>query len=462
MSATSRIPAALLAALATLAACGGTPPPSKLITFGAVIDRTGNNSEPSWAQAIRLAEAHANAALAQDARFNGYAFRILIGDSANEPKVALRRAADLVKNQGAKGLILDSSQNDIAINRTNYDIDTANDLAVPLQCSECTAITINDPTSTDPALQNRDKWNFRAVASSRSVAKVMVRSLLTEGPNSNGDVNYDRKFKLAVYVSNEIFGQSFSGEIKQQAEALAVTRNPPLPVVVEQSFHPRDAEPNSYEWRADLDRLSDAAPDGIPDAIIVATFAQYHAAFVRSFKGSYGIKVMHAHNFRIQSGIQSLGTLGDGEEGVSGQLLNDGASGERFAAEFREASHFDPAFLDAVYYDNAITLMLASLIAAGPSGDPADVTGAQVRDALTRTSDSAGAAVGAGKDGVAEAFRLIRAGSAINYEGASGPMDYDSSGSVVERLAHYQAKNGGFVELATFDCIQNPNECPQR
>jgi ABC-type branched-subunit amino acid transport system substrate-binding protein len=446
----------LLLSVAGLSACGPIREPHTPILLGAVLDRTGNNAEPSWAKSIELARTHVNDALSQDPTLRTQEFVFQLGDSANDPNVALRRARDL-KDQGVKGLIVDSSQNDIALNKLAYDMDTSNDLEVPLICTECTSEAINDPAATDMAARNAQKWNYRAVMSHRSTAQVMVRLLLQLGTNSNGDVNQDRKFKVGVYVANEPFGQSFAAELRAAAEAQAPLRPQSPTVSIEASFHPRDAEPNSYEWRADLDRLSDASPDGIPDAIVVATFAQYHSAFVRSFKGSYNVKVLHAHNFRIESAVQSLGQLGDDEEGISQAV--DGPAAEAFAAELTEATGVDPGFLDANYYDAATMLMLAALVAGGD--DPANVSGPALRDALATLNDPTGEVVHAGREGVARAVAALREGKKINYEGASGPMDFDVNGNVKNVLQRYRAEDGDFTTVESFDCVTDPL-CPSR
>jgi ABC-type branched-subunit amino acid transport system substrate-binding protein len=451
----------IVVACTVWSACGVPAPPSNLINLGALLDRTGANSESSWTQAVGLAQDQVNAAITGDETWHGLQFLISFSDTSNDPRITLKHAKELVDEHQVKGIITDSSQDDIAINATFYDQDTTNDLNLPILCSECTANGINDPTSMDPAAANRDGWNFRAVGNSSSIAYVIVRQLVAQGTNGNGDVNFDRKFKLGVYVSNEAYGQDFAREVKAAAQALEPTRPQAVPISVEVNFHPRDAEPNSYDWRTDLEGLADAAPDGIPDAIIVATFCQYHAAVVRSFKGSYDIQVMHAQNFRVQSAIASLGTLGEGEEGVSPVLVS-GMGGNSFTQEFRTATNLDPVFLDAVYYDNAAALMLAALMASKGLSDPTQVTGAAVRDQIAKTSTKGAEVVPAGAEGIKRAVQLIKQGTAFDYDGASGPMDFDAHGNARDRLAHYQAKSGQFVELAQYDCVTDPATCPQQ
>src|SRR5882672_5196690 len=105
-----------------LAGCPGPGPNAgPTIKFGASIDRSANNAEPSWGDVIKLAEAQMNAALKQsdiDLRFE-----FTIRDSANDPTTSVANSVDLVNTVGVKGMILDTSQNDGAVNRTYYDTD---------------------------------------------------------------------------------------------------------------------------------------------------------------------------------------------------------------------------------------------------------------------------------------------------------------------------------------------------
>jgi hypothetical protein len=174
---------AALLLLATLA-CSPAPATSSGFLIGAVIDRSGSNSEPTWGNALALAEQHMNAAMAA-AGHPDQQFHIAISDSRNDPSTATALAIDLVRNQGAKALILGSSQDAVAVNQLNYDSDPDNDVQVPLQCSSCTSGSINNPTATsaDPvqqmALRNSQKWMFRRTVRSarRGPGRSAARSI---------------------------------------------------------------------------------------------------------------------------------------------------------------------------------------------------------------------------------------------------------------------------------------------
>jgi hypothetical protein len=445
----------LLAGGCLLGACDesaapGSPGDPRTVAIGVVIDRSGTQAWPGWMEAIRLAASHANQGLTESGF--GMQFKIVSADSQNDPAVALPRAIELVTRQGARALVTDSSQNDVAINRTFYDGDAANDLAVPVQCAACTSGSINNPTAMDPdmatqaALRNEMRWNFRSTMATKLMAPVVVR-LLGAGA-TQGDVNGDGKFKLAVYASDESFGRATSADLKTNLGKLF-----PSAEHVE-LLHPRDADPFNHDWSGDLDRLNEARPD----AIAVATFPQLHGAIVSADALRPGARLFHFHNMRNQRAIEFARSAGNKQEGISHVVL-DGSAGDDFRRAFEESGGLPVAFRDGVFYDTVLTLMLAAVIAAKDLPDPGALTGAQIRDAMLRTSEAGGELVKPGAAEFARAIGHIRAGRAINYAGASGPMDYDANQNIRNRLAHFRIDGMATVDLATFDCVQS-DDCP--
>jgi hypothetical protein len=105
--------------------------------------------------------------------------------------------------------------------------------------------------------------------------------------------------------------------------------------------------------------------------------------------------------------------------------------------------------------------MLATLQAARSAKleDPNGVSGAQVRDAMRKINDAHGVAVTAGVTGIAEGVKLLYAGKAIDYRGASGPCDFDAHGDVVTRLARFHVQGGKFVDQEKYDCSAGL-DCP--
>ena len=77
-------------------------------------------------------------------------------------------------------------------------------------------------------------------------------------------------------------------------------------------------------------------------------------------------------------------------------------------------------------YDATVALALAAQ-AAGR------LDGAAIRDRLRAIGGAPGAVVVAGPRGVAEALRILARGGEIDYEGASGDMDWDENGDPAPR-----------------------------
>src|SRR5262245_26098250 len=107
-----------------------------VIVLGQLIDRTGSIATPSWAESIRLAVTHVNQALKQ----SGKTVRLEVAEasSGNAPDMARAGALQVVKQQNAKAIITDSSQDDIGMNMLNYDGDASHQLDVPIVCMACT------------------------------------------------------------------------------------------------------------------------------------------------------------------------------------------------------------------------------------------------------------------------------------------------------------------------------------
>ena len=469
-------------ACCALLLAGCPPPPANTgptIRFGASIDRSANNAEPSWGDVIKLAESHMNTAL-KDSNIDLH-FEFTIRDSANDPATSIANSQDMVTSLGVKGMILDTSQNDQAVNKTFYDTDPGNDLNVPLICGGCTSGSINSPTNADPDLILREAnhntllWNFRAIMSTKLLSKVIATIAYR---TNNADFNGDGKVKVGFYGSNEAFGKGARADIDSAFRTILgcpAAPNPCANYIIDDLFHPGDADPNSYPWANDVPLVfgnintNTQIPDGYPDVVVAAHFAQQDAAFTRTYRTAGAaiipdpakIKVMHFQTFRLQSALSACIDVADGEEGVSHITLDNGVSGQTFKSDYETTFGTRIVYRDAIYYDAATVLMLGALIGSQPLTDRTAVTGAQIASGMRKTSDvpGGGAVVRTGVAEFKNAIAHIKAGEAINYEGASGPMDFDAVQNILDRLVHYQVSGGAFTDVETFDCVSS-SACP--
>ena len=433
--------------------------------IGQLIDRTGSIATPSWGESIRLAVSDANQALKQSGKL--IRFEIAEANSGNSPDMARAGALQLVKQQNAKAIITDSSQDDIAVNMLNYDGDASHQLDVPIVCMACTTPEINSPEAQDAdpvtqaALRNAKRWNFRTAMSSEYQARMLVQMLVAAG--KKGDANGDGKFKLSIYASDDPYGHGFSDAIRASASKARPG------AIIEQVFHDVRANPAEYDWAADVARVTDrknhstGKVDGMPDAGVEITFPKFSAGFTKAYLASGSkVRLVHTHNFRAARILETLKGAVEGQEGTSQAVLGDGSSAQVFAEELKATTGQEPAFRDAPAYDAAMTIMLASLFAAEQRHlkDPGMVSGAEIRDAIRAINDRRGERVGAGPAEFLRALQIIAAGRLIDYQGASGPCDYDERGNVVAQLVRFQVQGGRFIDVDRFDCVKSPT-CPQ-
>ena len=438
-------------------------PKTSVIVIGQLVDRTGSIATPSWGESIRLAVVHANQAL----KLSGKAVRFEIAEanSGNSPDMARAGALQLVKQQNAKAIITDSSQDDIAVNMLNYDGDPGHQLDVPIVCMACTSPAIDNPEARDDdpvkqaALRNGKRWNFRTTMSDAYQARMVVHMLLSAG--KKGDVNGDGKFKLSIYASDDPYGHGFSDAIRADA-----TRARPG-ALIEQIFHDVKANPAEYDWAADVAKVTDrknrGKASGTPDAVVEITFPKFSAGFTKAYLASGSqVRLVHTHNFRAVRVLEALKSAVEGQEGTSQAVLGEGASAQLFSEELQSVTGQAPAFRDAAAYDAAMTVMLAAIQAAEQRHfkDPAMVSGAEIREGMRSINDPRGEPVAAGAQGFLRAIQLAAKGKPIDYQGASGPCDYDERGDIVAQLARFQVQGGQFVDVDRFDCVKDPS-CPQ-
>lgn len=449
------------------AGCGSDEWSGPSIAIASVLDSSGNIATPNWTVVAQLAVGDANLALKNAGR--PFRFKLLSADSTNTPTTTVARALDFVQNQGAKAIITDSSQDDIALNQTFYDSDPQNDPNVPIVCMACTSPAINNPNAANPrdaanqaALRNSLGWNFRTLMDTFPQSRVLISLWLAKG--QNGDINGDGQAKITIYASDEAFGRGFAAVLQSSTNTL----HPTPPAIINTYYHPPVLDPNTYNWGTDIAQLispysqSTKKEDYQPDIITEATFPQYAGALVKSFVtgGANSTLLLHTHAARLPAALNSAGWALNGQEGTSHVLLDDSPSGQVFADEMRTQVRVNPIFLDSHTYDAAMVVLLASLVASRDLPDPTQVSGAQIRDAMRRINDPAGTVVRTGPAEFEKAIGLIAAGQPINYEGASGPVDFDANNNVKNQIVHWRVENEKFVDLERYDCIGS-SLCPR-
>lgn len=450
---------AIVAALAAFGCSSQEGDASGEITIGVVVDQTGSAGPGSWADATRLAASQMNEALERaghQVRFN-----LIVSDSTNVPSVAAERARELVQSEGAKGLVVDTSQDYVAVLQLAYDEDADPRLEVPVVGLIASSPAINNPNAEnpDPLLQETyrdpDEWGFRTSASSATQGLVLAQIVTGEG-----DSNGDGLFKISIFASDEPFGL---GQVNAFTAALAELE--PDALVESILFDPAEHTPNDLEYFADAmaqlgDDETEGVTDGAPDLLLALTFPDYLAGIIKAYEQADSeVRFVHGMALRNQKILDSLGSDANGQEGVSFVVVSPDNSGENFSDDMQAATGLPPNSMDSSSYDAAAVLMLASLIAAQDEADPVAISGEQIRDAIASTSDEDGDVVRPGVAGLRTAVERIQQGEPINYEGAQGPCDFDEHGNTATDLIRFVIEGGAFEDQEIYDCVSSPS-CP--
>ncbi len=202
------------------------------------------------------------------------------------------------------------------------------------------------------------------------------------------------------------------------------------------------------------------SPDIVPNAVGENSLTTSQVALVNEWvKSGTTVPFVHLHGFRNPALVVALQQAINGQEGVSSLLVTSDASGTAFTNEVK-ATGAVPQYTDSMTYDAAMTLALATALATVKLEHPNTVTGAQIRDAMKLINDPKGTPIGVGPDQFEAAVKVFQKGGTINYNGASGPVDYDAHGNINQLIAHYVGKDGAFVDEDKYDCITDPVGCP--
>jgi len=436
------------------------------ISIGAFVALTGSSGDLNFQYAGQLATQDMNAALAAGPAGKHINFDVEMRDDASSTPTALGLVPAFV-GLGVKALVSDSMSGiATAVNAMNYDV--TQPLGLPITCAACTSGSINDPnaTNSDPSLQagyqDLDNWLRRTTISNVGVSDIQLRDLMSRGPNHDGDANGNGVVNIGVIQSNDTLGlatlATFPTAIPLVRQWQGLTTAPAVttyPVLYDPTL-----DPNSYNYAADLAKVMAQAPlDALWDGGQPAQMEGYAVAY---HNGGYTIPMTNMGSFLRDATLQALGGNGEGQEAVNNVIVANNASGAVFASEFEASSGSKPAGYDSSVYDAYIVTMLAILKAALPLADPSTVAPADVRTALDQLNVPTGEVIRTGTAEFTKAIAAIAAGHDINYEGASGPVDFDSVGNVRGDLATYRIVNGQFSLVEEYDCINHTADwnCP--
>lgn len=232
---------------------------------------------------------------------------------------------------------------------------------------------------------------------------------------------------LSVIHRNDSFANTLAEALVKAFQARGGT-------VLEDVSYP----PNETSFRSALERVNRSNPD----VIVPIPLAEDGLLLIKQ-AFQLGIEKLRLwpSSIKNQEFVDDLvKTLGkDALEGIKGTFpsVPQSLSAKRYAAQYQQRFGEAPTPFTANVYDSLFVIALA-IQAAGKATGPA------IRGALRTIANPPGQAVGV--DEFAKAKDLLGQGKAINYSGASGPVDFDEHGDVLAPVGIYEIHDGKIVE----------------
>jgi len=329
-----------------------------------------------------------------------------ISDSQTEPQAGVDAAQRLVSVQGVHALVGALS--------SGVTIPVARSVAR----AEGVAQISNASTSPEITDLEDGDFLFRTVPSDAFQGNALAEVTHGEGIEAVS----------IMYINND-YGEGLANAFQAAFEALGGT-------VEDTTAY----EPGQSSYRGELRSIS---AEGA--SLLLIGYPENGQTILRqSLEGAYFDSFVFTDGMKSTDMIDNLGAQYlNGSFGTAAQAPADTDAYQHFEASYEgQYGEVPPVpYIDTAY--DAVHLFALAAQAAG-STDPE-----AIRDHLREVANPAGETVGPG--GFAEARDLLEEGAGINYEGASGSVNFDGNGDVAGSFAHWEIRDGEIVTVRIFE-----------
>ena len=412
--------AAVVAAVLLLGGGGGggnTDP----LRIGVLVPLSGNLSDfgDAFVNAAELAAAEINTA----GGVLGDPVEIESGDSASDEQLAVAEARHLIDEDGVDAIIGAAT--------SGVTVDVAEQVTGPASILQIS------PAAVAPDVTSADDGDFLfRTALSDSAQGVLLAQLAAE--QGFGSV-------CSMYV-DEPYGQAMNANLVESVAS---------GVIVVEVPHQR----NQSSYRDQIDLCAET------DAIALLSFAEAGGELLLTEARAGGeTNFLFSDGMRVPDTFANLGWfLLDGLQGtdMGASSFADDSFDAAYEAEYGEPPPALP-FLRETY--DAVYLIALAAEAAGSRHSP------DIRDALRPVANPPGEAIQPGVEGFQRAKGLLGQGADINFQGLSGPADFDENGDVLSgSLAVWQVNAAAqelrndrtvVVNLSTLTPMPTPTPSP--
>lgn len=391
-----------VAAALTLAL--GTAASADELRIGALVPTTGDlqlYGETSL-NGIRLAVEEINAA----GGVLGQPISLRVGDTQTSPQAGVDAAQRMAMVDGVHAFV--------------GALSSGVTIPVARSVSRVQGLAQISGASTSPVITTLDDGDFlfRTVPSDAYQGVALAEIALAEG----------YKNLSILYINNDYglgLAESFTAAFAARGGAVV---------------HSASYEPGQPSYRGELRRVSRGDPQGL----VLIGYPENGQTIVRqALEGGFFEKFVFTDGLRSPEMIAAIGAeFMDGVIGSSPRAMEDNPGARHFGEAYRQKHGEIPPqpFMDSAY--DAVYLIALAAQRAGKADRVA------IRDHLRAVAGPPGVTVNPGE--WERAVELLAAGEDINYEGASGGVDFDENGDVPGTFAHWRVENGEIVDVRVF------------
>lgn len=361
------------------------------LKIGTLIPLTGPLAEfgPNFQKAADLAAGHLKEA--------GVAIQLVHGDSETAAVPAVSAAQKLVN--------IDKVPAIIGAAASGVTIPVAESVTIPNKVVQISNASTSPLITVLPADKGQD-FLFRTCPSDALQGVVLGKLAAEQGYK-----------KAAILYVNNPYGQGLAEQFQKSFEHRGGKVTASIP-------HDEAPAPT---YVAELKK----ATEGKPDVLVALSYPGHATIYLKeAIEGNYIKQFLFVDGTKSIEVIKAVGAKNvDGMFGTApGSALSD--SYNVFVAEYSKVyGGVPPLPFMTNMYDAVIVVGLAAK-AAMVKGVK-EITGTVIRDHLRLVANPPGEVVGAGSAGMKKAGELLAGGTEINYEGASGSVDFDENGDVI-------------------------------
>lgn len=395
-------------AVALLAACSAPPSSTTdTLTVNAIVSLSGTRADVGRGNAMSAAVEFVNSLK----KLPNLQLALRLNDSESVEARATELATQLRDEKAVPVIFTASSDTSIPVLR---------DVAIPSHLFVFATGT-SSPTLTRDYAPIADGYFVRTSPSSDVAAAALAKLAYADGVRH-----------LGIIYGDDSFGTSYRADLVKAFTALGGT------VSAEQAIPAGNVAP-SYATQLAVARGGADTVNGKP-AVAVAVGAQVMKTLLRDAAAAQvAVQWYAAHTARSQE-IFSGGnaTQAEGMKGVSprsGTAENFAVYREQFAA----VSALDP---NGTWYPHIFDAMMVYALSVARGARTADDFKATVR----HVSNPGPGVETYGLTAIGDAFDAALAGRDIDYQGASGPVDFDANGDIAGGYLQFHVSAGSFID----------------